>query len=363
MEGAAQMYRNSPPELKSGVRPILRDALLSAVQTCNRAIAPADDANLSSQSIPQIEKSSSVDDDDDSTYITLTPSEVSSNYEEMLQAAKFRTIEQEKKELDQITKEYTESTSSPALNDEGAIAKDRTKEQEKKEIEQITKEFTDEIDAPKFRTKEQEKKEFDQITKEYTESASPPDSIEEIDVPTSSSKYEQMLQIAKSRTKEEEQEELDEITKASVETTSTPVALEEDVPPTSSKYEEMLQIAKSRTITEGKENIEETAETVADESLPLVDNNSEVLMRIMDDLQQASGDGKMGIKSDLTSEEASDMINSIGDMRNVLMEELDSGIPEPPQAPEPSAEPSSSKTANSKYLEMLALAKARKDAK
>jgi len=49
--------------------------------------------------------------------------------------------------------------------------------------------------------------------------------------------------------------------------------------------------------------------------------------KVYNALDSASGDGKLGL-GPISSKEASELSNMVGEMRNVLMEELDTGIPE-----------------------------------
>ena len=92
------------------------------------------------------------------------------------------------------------------------------------------------------------------------------------------------------------------------------------------------------------------------------DSNSKVLQSVYDQIQAVSGDGKFGLKEGMTADEAEALIGGIQDMRTVLMEELESGVPDP----EPTAETSASAKASgesstaSKYQEMLIRARAEK---
>lgn len=98
------------------------------------------------------------------------------------------------------------------------------------------------------------------------------------------------------------------------------------------------------------------------------DANTIVLEKIYNKIKNASGSGSLGLRSDLTTSEASDLADDLVQMRSILMDELDAGIPDPGTSiPEPSpvkARPSvevKSSTA-SKYQQMLAKAKAEKAA-
>ena len=100
----------------------------------------------------------------------------------------------------------------------------------------------------------------------------------------------------------------------------------------------------------------------APSALTGTDSNSKVLQSVYDQIQAVSGGGKYGLKEGMTADEAKALIDGIQDMRGVMMEELDSGIPEP----EPTAETSASAKAGgetstvSKYQEMLIRARTEK---
>ena len=107
-----------------------------------------------------------------------------------------------------------------------------------------------------------------------------------------------------------------------------------------------------------------------------VDENTQKLEKIYNSLQGAAGDGKMGLRSDLSAAEATELADGIAEMRAIMMEELANGIPEatsvPLPAPTPVAEPAvaaapaaaaSGGTATmSRYQQMLAKAKAEREA-
>eukprot|EP00526_Cylindrotheca_closterium_P007846 CAMPEP_0113602584 /NCGR_PEP_ID=MMETSP0017_2-20120614/834_1 /TAXON_ID=2856 /ORGANISM="Cylindrotheca closterium" /LENGTH=668 /DNA_ID=CAMNT_0000510941 /DNA_START=55 /DNA_END=2061 /DNA_ORIENTATION=- /assembly_acc=CAM_ASM_000147 len=109
---------------------------------------------------------------------------------------------------------------------------------------------------------------------------------------------------------------------------------------------------------------------VVDESLIAdmgPDANSKVLQKIYDKIKAASGQGSLGLRSDLTASEASDVADSLVEMRGVLMKELNEGIPaageevkEEPQPVATKVAPASSVA--SRYKEMLKKAKAEKEA-
>jgi hypothetical protein len=87
------------------------------------------------------------------------------------------------------------------------------------------------------------------------------------------------------------------------------------------------------------------------------DTNSQVLEQVYNKLKAASGDGKMGLRQGLDPNEASELADGIAEMRSLLVGELDTGIPEPT-----ASEASTSPTSQS-YQELLAKARAEKEAK
>ncbi len=99
-----------------------------------------------------------------------------------------------------------------------------------------------------------------------------------------------------------------------------------------------------------------------------LDRNSKALEKLYEVVQSASGDGKLGLRSDLTADEASALADELVGMRKILMEELEASIPEPgEEAPEPAKVSSPAKekpvgetSTASKYQEMLAKARAEK---
>jgi len=104
--------------------------------------------------------------------------------------------------------------------------------------------------------------------------------------------------------------------------------------------------------------------------VPATDRNSKALDDIYNRLQGAHGDGTLGLRPDLTSEDASELADKLAEMRGILMEELDAGIPDPNDtAPAPATQqakasaPSDGTSTVSKYQQMLAKAKAEKAAK
>merc|ERR1711937_327937 len=73
--------------------------------------------------------------------------------------------------------------------------------------------------------------------------------------------------------------------------------------------------------------------------------NNSVLEEIYEKLQSASGEGKLGLRNDLTAEEADELAGDLVEMRNILMEELEVGT-EGSNAGQPAAQESS---ASSRY--------------
>ena len=80
----------------------------------------------------------------------------------------------------------------------------------------------------------------------------------------------------------------------------------------------------------------------------------------------AAGDGSLGLKSDLSSEEATELADQLQEMRGILMEELNSGIPDegaPASKPKEVAKAASASGSSvSNYKQMLAKARAEKAA-
>jgi hypothetical protein len=93
-----------------------------------------------------------------------------------------------------------------------------------------------------------------------------------------------------------------------------------------------------------------------------MDPNSKVLQSVYDQIQAASGGGKLGLKEEMTAAEAEALMNGIQDMRAILMEELESGIPDPEPTAATRASPKASGESStaSKYQEMLAKARVEK---
>mmetsp|Transcript_37886 Transcript_37886/g.42436 ORF Transcript_37886/g.42436 Transcript_37886/m.42436 type:complete len:673 (+) Transcript_37886:87-2105(+) len=86
------------------------------------------------------------------------------------------------------------------------------------------------------------------------------------------------------------------------------------------------------------------------------DLNSKALEHIYEKVKAASGDGNLGLRNDLTAAEATELADQLVDMRGILMEELDSGIPDP----QPVDTTGQESSASSRYQEMLSKARAKK---
>jgi hypothetical protein len=92
------------------------------------------------------------------------------------------------------------------------------------------------------------------------------------------------------------------------------------------------------------------------------DPNSKTLESIYNNMQAAAGNGSLGIRSDLTSAEASDLADQLVEMRHILMNELEAGIPDPKPVAA-ATEGAADGGSVSKYQQMLAKARAEKAAK
>ena len=92
------------------------------------------------------------------------------------------------------------------------------------------------------------------------------------------------------------------------------------------------------------------------------DPNSKKLEGIYNSLEAAAGDGPLGLRSDLTSDEAEELESQLMEMRGILMSELDAGIPATESEAYHSEQTSSGSSAGSNYQQMLAKAKAEKAA-
>lgn len=87
------------------------------------------------------------------------------------------------------------------------------------------------------------------------------------------------------------------------------------------------------------------------------DKNSLALEEIYEKLQSASGDGKLGLRSDLTAHEASELADDLADMKSILMSELDLGSKSNKSGQAAGQESSTA----SRYQQMLSKARAEKE--
>merc|ERR1712232_685970 len=93
------------------------------------------------------------------------------------------------------------------------------------------------------------------------------------------------------------------------------------------------------------------------------DPNSKVLERTYEKLKAASGGGNLGLRSDLTAVETTELADELVDMKSILMEELDSGIPHHKPGDTSQAWDNAigqESAAASRYQQMLAKARAEK---
>lgn len=91
------------------------------------------------------------------------------------------------------------------------------------------------------------------------------------------------------------------------------------------------------------------------------DPNSQFFQGVYNRLKTASGNGKLGFKENIALKEAEELVDDINEMRKLLVQEVENGIP--PAAPATSASEELSQLSSSalKYSEMLAKAKANKE--
>jgi hypothetical protein len=108
-----------------------------------------------------------------------------------------------------------------------------------------------------------------------------------------------------------------------------------------------------------------TAVPAIPEPAPAVgdDSNSKTLQEIYNKVKAAAGDGSLGLRSDLSSAEAAELVDELAEMRGILMDELDAGIPDPePAAPVVESAKATGGSSMSKYQQMLARARDQKAA-
>lgn len=103
-----------------------------------------------------------------------------------------------------------------------------------------------------------------------------------------------------------------------------------------------------------------------------IDSNTKALKTIYETMKEASGDGYLGLRSDLTAAEADHLAEQLVSMRSILLEEMEEGIPDPQDSSKstnikPVSESevwekatSQEISASSRYKEMLAKARAEK---
>ncbi|KAL7557736.1 hypothetical protein ACA910_006213 [Epithemia clementina (nom. ined.)] len=113
---------------------------------------------------------------------------------------------------------------------------------------------------------------------------------------------------------------------------------------------------KTTTPTQFYDVVPEEETTVVSAAAPPKDENSEFLEQVLEKLAAAAGNGKMGLREDLSAAEATELSNSIAKMRSILVEELENGTSSSPPVPSPSS-------VSAKYEEMLAKARADKKTK
>lgn len=89
------------------------------------------------------------------------------------------------------------------------------------------------------------------------------------------------------------------------------------------------------------------------------DSNSVVLENIYNKMQAAAGNGKLGLREDLTADEAADLADSVAELRTIMMEELENGIPVADSSTTESSS-SGSVSTTSLYQKMLDKARAEK---
>jgi hypothetical protein len=96
--------------------------------------------------------------------------------------------------------------------------------------------------------------------------------------------------------------------------------------PPQAKYATTMEFPETYKVTQPEEEEQEELQEIADAITRGGDVNTELLAKVYESLKAISGDEKFGIR-DVSTEEISDIRESLIDMREVLMEELDSGIP------------------------------------
>lgn len=125
---------------------------------------------------------------------------------------------------------------------------------------------------------------------------------------------------------------------------------------TSTQQGEEATMSTTRTAVEPEASSSDAAVSLFEGT----DDNSIFLQTVYDSLEASSGDEKFGLKP-LSSDEAVDLANKLVDMKAMLIEELDTGIPLATSGSETKND--SAFAGGSKYQQMLAKAKAEKEAK
>jgi len=87
------------------------------------------------------------------------------------------------------------------------------------------------------------------------------------------------------------------------------------------------------------------------------DENSKFFEQVYNRLESIHGEGKMGLRGDVSSDEAAALAADLSDMRMMLVDELETGIP----SSSASSDSTTFSSTQSKYQEMLAKAKAEKE--
>lgn len=127
----------------------------------------------------------------------------------------------------------------------------------------------------------------------------------------------------------------------------TPVVPTAPVPPVQSIVQQVPPTVPSQVVPQ-----------LSVPAVPATDRNSKALNEIYEKVKAASGEGRLGLRSDLTSEEASELADGLMEMRGILMEELEAGIPDPePETTQGGGEWADTASTASKYQQMLAKAK------
>jgi hypothetical protein len=132
-------------------------------------------------------------------------------------------------------------------------------------------------------------------------------------------------------------------------------------PPTQVADQTATTVAPQFEAPTQQQSFPEVSTTSAGSVVVGTDPNSRRLEEIYEKVASAAGDGRLGLRRDLKPEEANELADQLVEMRSLLMEELEAGIPDPePVLQQTTAGGESS--AASKYQQMLAKARAEKAA-